>query len=109
MKLPAATPYPGGLLEGWEFVQRDLNDGPLPFPNGCADQVRTSQVIEHVANPLHFVPEAGRVLRAGGVSVASIPGVRYVAPSREIGTQGLWFYDFRARRSSSASLAGTSW
>ena len=68
----------GGSNESWEFLQRDLNEGPLPFPNGCADGVRANQVIEHVANPLHFVAEACRVLRPGGVFVATTPNVRYV-------------------------------
>lgn len=68
----------GRFLESWEFLQRDLNEGPLPFPDGCADGVRANQVIEHVANPLHFVAEACRVLRPGGVFVAATPNVRYV-------------------------------
>lgn len=62
----------------WEFIQRDVNDGDLPFPDGCADGGRANQVIEHVANPLHFVAEVARVLRPGGVSVATTANIRYV-------------------------------
>jgi SAM-dependent methyltransferase len=68
----------GGSIDSWEFIQRDLNEGPLPLPDGCADGVRANQVIEHVANPLHFVAEACRVLRPGGVFVASTPNIRYL-------------------------------
>lgn len=68
----------GGSVDGWEFLQRDLNEGSLPLPDGCADGVRANQVIEHVANPLHFVLEAFRVLRPGGVFVATTPNVRYM-------------------------------
>jgi methionine biosynthesis protein MetW len=68
----------GGAVEGWEFIQRDLNEGALPFPDGCADGVLANQVIEHVANPLHFVGEACRILRPGGVFVATTPNIRYL-------------------------------
>jgi len=68
----------GGAVEGWEFIQRDLDEGALPFPDGCADAVLANQVIEHVANPLHFVAEACRILRPGGVFVATTPNVRYL-------------------------------
>ena len=73
-----AIASPGGSIETWEFLQRDLNKGSLPFPDGCADGVRANQVIEHVANPLHFVAESFRVLRPGGVFVATTPNVRYL-------------------------------
>jgi SAM-dependent methyltransferase len=73
-----AMPPRGGPIESWEFIQRDLNEGALPFPDGCADGVLANQVIEHVANPLHFVAEACRVLRPGGVFVATTPNVRYL-------------------------------
>jgi SAM-dependent methyltransferase len=74
----AALTSRGGVVAGWEFLRRDLDDGPFPLPDGCADAVRANQVIEHVANPLHFVAEVHRVLRPGGVFVATTPNVRYV-------------------------------
>ena len=64
-------------IEGWEFVQADLNKG-IPLPDACADCVHGDQVIEHVANPLYFVIEAHRVLRPGGVLVLATPNVRYI-------------------------------
>jgi SAM-dependent methyltransferase len=69
---------PGGRVEGWEFIHQDLNKAALPFPEGCADAVFANQVIEHVANPLHFAAEACRVLRPGGVFVVTTPNVRYL-------------------------------
>lgn len=74
----AAIESRGGSIESWEFLKRDLNEGPLPLPDRCADAVRANQVIEHVANPMHFVAEAWRVLRPGGVFVATTPNVRYL-------------------------------
>jgi methionine biosynthesis protein MetW len=74
----AASTLRGGSIEGWEFLQMDLNQGALPLPDGSADGVRANQVIEHVANPLQFVKEAWRVLRPGGVFVATTPNIRYL-------------------------------
>jgi methionine biosynthesis protein MetW len=73
----AALAVRGGSVEGWEFLHMDLDGSALPLPDGCADGVRANQVIEHVSNPLHFVQEACRVLRPGGVFVATTPNVRY--------------------------------
>ena len=39
----------------------------LPFRNGTFDLVLSHSVIEHVANPLEYLKEAGRVLAPGGV------------------------------------------
>lgn len=65
-------------LRGWTFVLADLNRG-IPVRSACADAVHANQVIEHVANPLYFVNEVQRVLRPGGVFVATTPNVRYLA------------------------------
>lgn len=64
--------------EAWEFIQRDLDEGSVPLPDGSADGVLANQVIEHVANPLRFFGEALRILRPGGVFVATTPNIRYV-------------------------------
>ncbi len=79
----------GGSIEGWEFLQRDLNEEALPFLDGCADGVRANQVIEHVANPLRFVAEACRVLRPGGVFVATTPNARYLRHVLRLVVEGI--------------------
>jgi SAM-dependent methyltransferase len=67
-----------GRSEGnWRFIQADL-DGPFPLPSNHASAVTATQVIEHVADPSHFIVEAHRILRPGGVLVLTTPNIRYI-------------------------------
>ena len=61
----------------WSFIQADLDHG-IPLEDGRADGIRANQVIEHIRNPLRFVTEVRRVLRPGGVFVATTPNIRYL-------------------------------
>ena len=45
----------------------------LPFPDGCFDVVVSSEVIEHIPDPLLGVAELYRVLSPGGVLVLTTP------------------------------------
>jgi len=56
-------------VEGVELYQRDLADTGLE--SGSADVVMARSVMEHVTNPLAVYAEVARVLRPGGVFVAS--------------------------------------
>lgn len=60
---------------GWEFLRGDLN-AALPLPSGYATAVLANQVIEHVIDPMHFLTEAHRILRPGGVMVLTTPNAR---------------------------------
>ena len=56
-----------------------LADGhQLPFTTGALDTVFCSQVLEHTPEPWQLLQEAHRVLRVGGVLVASAPHLSYV-------------------------------
>jgi SAM-dependent methyltransferase len=53
--------------------------GNIPFPDESFDLVAACWVLEHVANPVRFLREVGRVLRRGGWFVALTPNGRHYA------------------------------
>jgi len=61
----------------WTFLQRDLAEG-LPVDSDSVDAVHANQLIEHVPNPLSLALEVHRVLRVGGLFVATTPNIRYI-------------------------------
>lgn len=62
----------------WRFIEADLNGGSFPLPSEDANAVIANQVVEHVTDPNHFISEAFRILRPGGVLVLTTPNIRYV-------------------------------
>ncbi|QKW05268.1 class I SAM-dependent methyltransferase [Streptomyces sp. NA04227] len=56
-------------------VRGELTDGGLPFPDGCADAVLFSEVIEHLVDPDSALDELRRVLRPGGHLMLSTPNL----------------------------------
>jgi SAM-dependent methyltransferase len=64
----ADTPHSGGVdLYG--------HAGSIPAPQGSFDVVLCTQVLEHVSQPLEALHEFHRVLRPGGVLIATVPFV----------------------------------
>jgi SAM-dependent methyltransferase len=66
-----------GVVNGWRPVVSNLDCG-IPVASDVADAIFANQVIEHVKNPLELIQDVYRVLRTGGVFVATTPNVRYV-------------------------------
>lgn len=60
----------------WTFVSADLDQG-IPLEDAWAYAIRANQVVEHIRNPVRFFTEVHRVLRPGGVFVATTPNIRY--------------------------------
>ena len=66
----------GRCIEGWTNVDRvplpgidvvhDLDRGPWPFEDECADQIDAKDVFEHLNDAILFVTECWRILRYGG-------------------------------------------
>lgn len=56
-------------------VRGELDDGRLPFADGCADAVLFSEVVEHLVDPDGALDELRRVLRPGGHLMLSTPNL----------------------------------
>lgn len=87
----ADTPYRHLFTADAEYVAADLPgnpsasvdiapDGTLPIPDGWADIVLSTQVLEHVADPRLYLVEAFRVLRPGGRMLLSTHGIMVYHP-----------------------------
>lgn len=73
---PNVKSYVGCDLPGNEMASRHLDeDGRLPFDDGTVDVVLSSQVLEHVPDPVLYVGEAFRVIRHNGLLILSTHGV----------------------------------
>src|SRR6266536_3496857 len=72
----------------WTFVNIDPATTPdllcdvtsTPFPDGAADCVLCTEVLEHLPNPQECIAEAHRLLRGGGRLIASTPFLYPVHP-----------------------------
>ena len=60
-------------LIGVDFHVANLSTDPLPVPSESVDLVTAIEVVEHLANPRHFVTEAYRVLAPGGTLFVTTP------------------------------------
>lgn len=71
----AAVEYTPADLPGNPHATLILNDdGAIPAPDDSFDAVLSTQVLEHVSDPSHYLAEAYRVLRPGGRILLSTHG-----------------------------------
>jgi SAM-dependent methyltransferase len=61
----------GGVPAGVEFHVADAHD--LPFPDASFDAARVERTLQHVQDPRRVIEELARVVRPGGLLVASEP------------------------------------
>jgi SAM-dependent methyltransferase len=84
----ADAPYADLLPDGVVHVGADLvgnvaadialrSDGAVPLPDGFADVVLSTQVLEHVVDPAVYLAECARLLRPGGSLVLTTHGIMY--------------------------------
>src|SRR5689334_20520884 len=65
--------------KGLEVVQVDADNGAVPLPASSFDGAVCSEVFEHLFDPLSAAREINRVLKPGGVLVATVPNFGYHA------------------------------
>lgn len=63
-------------LDGVDVVH-DLDVLPWPWEDGSAEQIVAQDVFEHVADPIGFMTESHRVLKAGGSLLIKSPHFRH--------------------------------
>lgn len=71
--------YLGADLPGNDGADLEIGrDGRVPVEDGSVDLVFSSQVLEHVDDPVGYLAECRRMLRPGGSLVLSTHGVMYL-------------------------------
>jgi SAM-dependent methyltransferase len=79
------SPY-RSLFRNSEYVRADFtpcqgldfllpSDSSIPLPDGSFDMVLSTQVLEHVPEPVHYIAESFRVLKPGGFLVLTTHGL----------------------------------
>lgn len=87
----ADRPYTDWFPPGVDVVGADLPgndlasivirpDGTVPCPDGSFDAVLSTQVLEHVGDPVTYLRECERLLRPGGRMLLSTHGIFYFHP-----------------------------
>lgn len=87
----ASQPYRHLFGPGIEYVGADLHGNPnadvllldngsVPEPDSSFDVLLSTQVLEHVEDPDHYLAEAYRLLRPGGALVLTTHGLMYYHP-----------------------------
>jgi 2-polyprenyl-3-methyl-5-hydroxy-6-metoxy-1,4-benzoquinol methylase len=62
------------MKEAYPIIKWEVRDGyNTQFENEKFDYVVIGEVIEHLENPTHFITEALRILKPGGVLAISTP------------------------------------
>lgn len=64
--------YNSSGAAGSYYIRSDISAG-LPIKNDSADMVVITEVLEHIQQYLYLIEEIKRVLRAGGIVIASVP------------------------------------
>jgi SAM-dependent methyltransferase len=76
--LPEGVVYVGADLPGNPVAEVELRpDGTVPLPDASCDLVLSTQVLEHVEDPVGYADECYRLLRPGGTLVLSTHGIMY--------------------------------
>ncbi len=65
--------YRQEVAKAFPFKKMDLCFDKFSWADSSVDAVISSQTIEHLENPFHFVREVSRILKPGGIFIVSTP------------------------------------
>lgn len=71
-------------------AQRIEDAAQLPFPDGSFDAIVCTEVLEHLFLPQQAAAEMRRVLKDGGVLIATVPNIGYLKRRVELGLFGVF-------------------
>ena len=67
--------YVGKGIQLKDFKKADFNMSALPYPDNYFDAITAWCVLTHLENPYHFIREIKRILKEGGVFIATLPHI----------------------------------
>ena len=76
-----------------KFVISDVEKNDLDFPDAYFDVILMGDVMEHLIDPWEFLKKASRVLKKGGILIASMPNIRYYPALIKIFIKGDFGYE----------------
>jgi SAM-dependent methyltransferase len=71
----------------------DLSDNIIPYDDNTFDLVFSDNVMEHIQDPMHVLPEIHRVLKPGGICLSKTPNKWHYMPTIARLTP-TWFHRF---------------
>lgn len=74
------------------LIEGDIEAMELPFEAGSLDAILCLDILEHLVDPWSVVQKLDKVLKPGGVLIASIPNVRHCRLVFPLLFQGKWQY-----------------
>lgn len=73
-------------------IEGDIEAMELPFEEGSLDVILCLDILEHLVDPWRAVKKLDKVLKPGGILIASIPNVRHCRLVFPLLFQGKWQY-----------------
>ena len=67
------SPEAGGMLKEVEVKHANLEEDPMPYEDNYFDFIYNKSLLEHLYHPDHFVKEAFRILKPGGMLICLVP------------------------------------
>lgn len=78
-----------------EFILCDIEKTDIEYPDGYFDCIIYGDVLEHLLDPWKLLEKHSRMLRNGGLIIASIPNLRHYSILKDLAFRGRFEYKER--------------